>query len=74
MCYDKRIPITEKATKRIAIPMVTKKRNFSPPRRAKREMFDAVPPNAPSIPSPDRWKIIAKINRRERMSWIIGRN
>lgn len=54
MHYDKRILITADATKRTAIIMVVKKSIFSPPRRAKWVIFDAVPPSAPSIPSPDR--------------------
>ena len=54
MHYDKRILTTADAAKRTAIIIVAKKSIFSPPRRAKWVIFDAVPPSAPSIPSPDR--------------------
>ena len=54
MYYDKRILTTADAAKRTAIIIVAKKSIFSPPRRAKWVIFDAVPPSAPSIPSPDR--------------------
>lgn len=74
MDYDNRIPITDEITKSTAITIVAKKRNFSPPRRAKRVIVDAVPPKAPSIPSPERWKIIARINSIDRTSCRIGRN
>ena len=64
MCYDKRIPKTADPAKRIAMMMLAKKSIFSPPRRVKWLIFDALPPKAdPSIPSPARWKIMTNTKR-----------
>lgn len=73
MIYDKRISITADITNKTAITIVVKKRNRSPPRRANRVMFDAVPPSAPSIPSPARCKIIARIKRIESTNCSTGK-
>lgn len=65
---------TADTTKRIASTSVMKKSVFSAPRRVKDVDTDAVPPSAPSTPSPERCRRIEIIKRREIHSCNHGRN